>query len=211
MKDTFALVIIGFIVYYYFTKTIYLEREITRFIDLIGEQQVKIDQIKEEQAEQAEAMSQPPSPPPPQLHQHPPHQPPPPLSLHHMSIGHSLDGARERLMDPLVPPVKRGDSSPIQSFMPFNIPTRGEYGPFEQVGYLVSTEDKRKVSILMGRRIHSRQHEYYTFHPDNDKIKIPINIAGGRELREDEKIQVDGLGEAQVNIYDSGTPKYIPY
>lgn len=224
-RDLLTLIIIGLILYYYSTKTNYLESELTKFMDLIGEQQVKIDQIREQQENElsgdgigietddlfdSEQIHSPHSPhlhPPESPHLNHPHVAPPPLNLRNIN----LDGARERLMDPLVPPVRRGETSPMQSFLPFNIPTRGEYGPFEQVGYITSTEDKSKVSILMGRRIHSRQHEYYTFHPQNDKIKIPIDIAGKRELRQDEKIRVDGLGEAQVHIYEQGTPRYIPY
>jgi len=65
---------------------------------------------------------------------------------------------------------------------------------------------------LMGRRIHSRKHEYYTFHHNNPNIKIPINIKGDQEIYDETSLQVPGYkGNFTVKIYDLDHPRYVPY
>ena len=116
----------------------------------------------------------------------------------------------DRLVNPLVPPTRRsGFGMPPSSVAaPINVPTRGEYGPFEMMGYLQNAAGD-KVLRLMGRRIHSNQFEYYTFHPVNDEIKMPLEQS--RELFEGDSITVDQFGDFKVFLYDQDVPRYVPY
>jgi len=90
-------------------------------------------------------------------------------------------------------------------------PTRGEYGSFQQVGYLYNTADVDQAMPLISRRIHSNQYEYYTFHHKNPQIKIPIKIQGNQEINDGDTVSVQGYGNLQAQIYDLDAPRYIPY
>lgn len=119
------------------------------------------------------------------------------------------------LIDPTVPPIRRNPFMtgmlPHPSSMPTNIPTRGEYGPFHMMGYLHNTNDNDQAMPLMGRRIHSNQYEYYTFHHNNPNIKIPINLK--KEINDGENVDIPTYqgNTFQATIYDIDTPRYIPY
>lgn len=120
----------------------------------------------------------------------------------------------ERMMNPFVPPVR----SDTLSFMgalksqPVNIPTRGEYGPFQQFGYLQNSNDIEKAMPLMGRKVDSNRFEYYTFHHNNNAIKIPVNIRGDREINDGDSVNVNGYsGQFTAKLYDLDYPRYIPY
>lgn len=120
----------------------------------------------------------------------------------------------QRMINPFVPPVKRGPLSFVGAWQttPVNIPTRGEYGAFQQVGYLHHTKHNDQAMPLMGRRIHSRKYEYYTFHHANPNIKIPISIKGDDEVYDATTLQVPGYkGNFTVKIYDLDHPRYIPF
>lgn len=116
----------------------------------------------------------------------------------------------DRMINPLVPPTRRSPYGvgPSTIGVPINVPTRGEYGPFQQMGYLQNTAGD-KVLRLMGRRIHSNEFEYYTFHPADDKIKVPLEQK--KELFEGDNIAIDQFGDFKVFIYDTDTPRYVPY
>lgn len=119
---------------------------------------------------------------------------------------------RARMHDPFVPPLRRGPMSLIGAHVtaPVNIPTRGEYGPFQQMGYLSNGNNINQAMPLMGRRIHSNQYEYYTFHHNNPNIKIPID--NPREISDGESITLPGYGSSfSANIYSLDHPRYIPY
>lgn len=120
----------------------------------------------------------------------------------------------ERMMNPFVPPV-RSDSLSVLSMLqtaPVSVPTRGEYGPFQQFGYLQDPNDVEKAMPLMGRKIHNGRFEYYTFHHNNDNIKIPINIKGDQEIYDGSQVSVHGYpGKFTVKLYDLNGLKYIPY
>lgn len=120
----------------------------------------------------------------------------------------------ERMVNPFVPPVQRGPLSYLGAIQttPVGIPTRGEYGPFQQVGYLQSGGNVDHAMPLMGRRIHSNKYEYYTFHHKNPTIKIPINVKADQEIYDDSTIPVPGYtGTFTVKLYELDHPRYIPY
>jgi hypothetical protein len=121
----------------------------------------------------------------------------------------------QRMHHPLTPPVRRGPFSYTGSMGPtihVNTPTRGEYGSFQQMGFLHNANDPDQAMPLVGRRIHSNQYEYYTFHHNNPQIKIPIKLQGNKELNDGEDITVYGYANPlQVKIYDLDAPRYIPY
>lgn len=121
----------------------------------------------------------------------------------------------QRMVHPLSPPLRRGPfgytghSEPV---LPVSMPTRGEYGSFQQNGYLYNAGVPDQAMPLMGRRIHSNQYEYYTFHHNNPQIKIPIKIPGNKEINDGESVQVLGYPQQfQVKIYELDSPRYIPY
>jgi hypothetical protein len=119
----------------------------------------------------------------------------------------------QRMHHPMAPPMRRGDFSysGASPNIPVSIPTRGEYGSFQQMGYLYNQNDNDQAMPLMGRRIHSNQYEYYTFHHNNPNIKIPIKIQGNKEVMDGENVAVDGYTNLQAKIYQIDSPRYIPY
>lgn len=120
----------------------------------------------------------------------------------------------QRMHHPLTPPVRRGPFSYTGTgpSLPVAIPTRGEYGSFQQMGFLINTNDVDQAMPLIGRRIHSNQYEYYTFHHNNPQIKIPIKITGNREINNGDSVTVTGYANPlQAQIYDLDAPRYIPY
>lgn len=119
----------------------------------------------------------------------------------------------QRMFNPFVPPVNRGSLSFLGALKttPVNTPTRGEYGSFQQMGYLQSEDESDHAMPLMGRRIHSNQWEYYTFHHNNPNIKIPLKTKYD-EIRDDSKMNVPGYSSNfTVKIYNLDHPRYIPY
>jgi len=130
----------------------------------------------------------------------------------------------QRMFNPLVAPMRRGEGKYIlppsiyrgrsfdtSIYVPTSIPTRGEHGPFQQIGYLYNTNDPKEAMPLMGRRIHSNQYEYYTLHHKNTNIKIPISVKGNREIDVNEPLTVTGYPDAfSIKIYDLDVPRYLP-
>lgn len=121
----------------------------------------------------------------------------------------------QRMNHPLAPPVRRGPFSGLPaggSTVPILTPTRGEYGSFEQVGFLHNANDTDQAMPLIGRRLHSNQYEYYTFHHNNPQVKIPIKLTGNKEISDGDAITVTGYGtQLTAKIYDLDSPRYIPY
>lgn len=120
----------------------------------------------------------------------------------------------QRMQHPLTPPVRRGPFSYTGTgpSLPVSIPTRGEYGSFQQMGFLHNPNDADQAMPLIGRRIHSNQYEYYTFHHNNPQIKIPIKITGNGEINDGDSITVYGYAnQLTAKIYDLDAPRYIPY
>lgn len=117
----------------------------------------------------------------------------------------------ERFLHPMVPPLRRG---------PLNLGPRGlghRYGygpfsPFNQMGYLHNPDNNEQAMPLMGRRLHSQQYEYYTFHHNNPDIKIPIKIQGDKEIMDGDQVSVPTYnGQFSAKIYELDTPRYVPY
>lgn len=121
----------------------------------------------------------------------------------------------QRMHHPLAPPVRRGPFGGLPaggSTVPILTPTRGEYGSFEQVGFLHNANDTDQAMPLVGRRLHSNQYEYYTFHHNNPQVKIPIKLTGNKEISDGDAITVTGYGtQLTAKIYDLDSPRYIPY
>lgn len=120
----------------------------------------------------------------------------------------------ERMMNPFVPPLQRGPFSYAGAMLtvPVSTPSRGEYGPFQQIGYLQNGNNIDQAMPLMGRRIYSNKYEYYTFHHNNPTIKIPIVTKAGSEIYDDSTITVPGYtGTFAVKMYELDHPRYIPY
>ena len=95
---------------------------------------------------------------------------------------------------------------PTRSLALHTIPTRGYYGPFEQVG--MATNDK-DTFMLMGRKIHSTEMEYYTVNPNNG-MKHEISRKTKYDLYDGDTIVIKGIpGNFTVRLYESEL-KYIP-
>ena len=119
----------------------------------------------------------------------------------------------QRMINPFVPPVQRGpfSASLSEKTLPINIPSRGEYGGFQQVGYAYKPNDHEQMFQLFGRRIHSNKYEYYVVHPIT-QIKMPIKVKNDYELNKDDIIVIKGFqGDFKVEIYDLDQPRYVPY
>ena len=117
----------------------------------------------------------------------------------------------ERFLHPMIPPLRRG---------PFNLgnggrnPNRYGYnGAYNQMGYLLNKDNNDQAMPLMGRRLHSQQYEYYTFHHNNPEIKIPIKINGDKEILNGDTVNVTNYPPDlfKATIYDLDTPRYVPY
>lgn len=121
----------------------------------------------------------------------------------HRYHGRQID--LERMIHPMTPPMRR------ENVIPINIPSRGEYGSFHMMGYLHNTADPKQTMPLMGRRIHSNQYEYYTFHHYNPIIKIPIKI--NKEINDGEKVSISTYPGVNftASLYDTDIPRYLPY
>jgi len=134
-----------------------------------------------------------------------------------LKLGFMINQARqvdmERMMHPMAPPVRRGTFTGMSHVgnMPVNVPTRGEYGPFHMMGYLHNAADPNQAMPLMGRRVHSNQHEYYTFHHNNPAIKIPIKMK--KEIDDGQTVNVSTYPGSNftASIYDVDVPRYVPY
>ena len=121
----------------------------------------------------------------------------------------------QRINDPLTPPLQRLPflSPPInmQPIMPINIPTQGDFGNFQDVGYVYHPQNPELMFPLFGRQIYSNKYEYYVIHPYN-KIKISIKVKNDWELNKDDAVKIKGFpGDFVVEIYDLDQPRYIPY
>ena len=110
----------------------------------------------------------------------------------------------QRFLNPMIPPLRRG---------PLNLRSaRNYYRPFNQMGYLHNVDNHDQAMPLMGRRLHSQQYEYYTFHHNNPEIKIPIKIAGDKEILDSDVVNLENYQNAfKAKIYDLDTLKYVPY
>lgn len=115
-------------------------------------------------------------------------------------------GDLTRMLHPMVPPYRRAGYH-----LNTGIPTRGPYGPFHAMGFLHNAADAEQAMPLMGRRIHSNQYEYYTFHHSNPNIKIPIKEK--KEIDDGATINLQSYPGVsfRVSLYDTDQPAYTPF
>ncbi len=135
-------------------------------------------------------------------------RPPPPRNFMDY-IDEARDYETNRFLQPMMPPLRRG---------PLNLGPGGAsrrrygYGVFNQMGYLRNPDNIDQVMPLMGRQIHSNQFEYYSFHHNNPEVKIPIKIAGDKEINDGDSVNLEAYGKPfNVKIYDLDTPRYVPW
>ena len=119
------------------------------------------------------------------------------------------------MSDPLIAPNRRSLMPPATyqtPAAPIFTPSRGEYDNFQQMGYLYNTDDAKQAMPLVGRRIHSNQYEYYTFHHYNPSLKLPITVTGNKELNDGDNVQITGYqNQFKTKLYDIDVPRYVPY
>jgi hypothetical protein len=121
----------------------------------------------------------------------------------------------QRMRDPLTPPLKSYppylSPYPLPLAPSINIPSRGEIGPFQQLGYCYRANQPDHMFPLFGRPTYSAKWEYYVVHPQNS-IKIPINTKNDWEISNDDDIHIRGFpGSFKVNLYENDQPRYLPF
>ena len=105
--------------------------------------------------------------------------------------------------------------------VPINIPTRGFFPEYKQLGILNRINGKETVLSLLGRPLHTNRQkwQYYTMREYNN-IKLPVSKNGRSctseygcdELFNGDTVYVEGYKDAfKVTIYESESPRYIPY
>lgn len=197
----FVVITIGIIIWVLTRFNNQYQQMVLKLRDMVSEMNTKL--------------SEPPTPSPPSLQspQSPPSEPPSQSDLPQGTV-YQLQRTRDfqRLVDPLIPPIQRGFFPPtVRTQLPFNLATQGDYGNFQQVGYVVSPKDGNQMFRLMGRQLDSYRYEYYVIHPYTE-IKIPITVKNDWELHTDDQVEIPGFkGHYRVQIYDIDRPRYIPY
>ena len=135
--------------------------------------------------------------------------------------------AQRRLSDPLLAPERSNPRmSPFsidvsQVGIPINEPTRGESGPYQQVGYLQA--EGEKILPLFGRQVYpgSNKWTYYTSTDQYHQVKVPIKINnkdctgeyGCDEIYDDSRVDVPAYPnrDFKATIYSLDAPRYIPF
>ena len=138
--------------------------------------------------------------------------------------------AQRRLADPLLAPERSNPRmSPFsinvsEVGIPINEPTRGESGPYQQVGYLrqESSGDDR-ILPLYGRQVYPGSHKwtYYTSTDQYHRVKVPITIDGRDcsseygcdEMQGESNIEIPAYPGRKftATIYSLDAPRYIPF
>lgn len=136
----------------------------------------------------------------------------------------------ERIINPLLPPERSYNNT---YGIPINIPSRGPFQTYQQVGILSKDEIADPAKIpgnnndsnilpLFGRPTYSGSNRwnYYTTSDKFQSVKLPINIDGRKctddlgcdELREGDMVTIPSYnGRFRVEIYDFDKPRYIPF
>jgi hypothetical protein len=136
----------------------------------------------------------------------------------------------ERIINPLLPPER----SYVNTYgVPINIPSRGPFQAYQQVGILSKenivdpdkipgNNNESNILPLFGRPTYtgSNRWNYYTTSDKFQSVKLPINIEGRKctddlgcnELRDGDMISIPSYnGRFKVEIYDFDKPRYIPF
>lgn len=106
--------------------------------------------------------------------------------------------------------------------MRINVPTRGEPPPYQQVGILTDTTNPENVKPLYGRQTYrgSNQWNYFTSLDSHLATKIPIELnnkdctdeRGCTEINKNDTLNIStGDNLYRANIYQTHSPRYIPY
>lgn len=136
----------------------------------------------------------------------------------------------ERIINPLLPPERSYTNT---YGIPINIPSRGPFQSYQQVGILskenIVDPDKipgnnndSNILPLFGRPTYagSNRWNYYTTSDKFQSVKLPINIdnrkctddLGCDELRDGDMVTIPSYnGRFKVEIYDFDKPRYIPF
>ncbi len=126
---------------------------------------------------------------------------------------------RKVLDDSLAPPERRVPEHQYPDEYlkrQINLPTRGYPDNYQLLG-IVSRNNTETAYNLFGRQTfpNSNQYEYYiqaTLH--NNTVKIPLNIYGGKEILDNQSINIPGMNPSNdkfiVKLYDYDVPRYIP-
>jgi hypothetical protein len=136
----------------------------------------------------------------------------------------------ERIINPLLPPERSYTNT---YGIPINIPSRGPFQAYQQVGILSKDEIANPDKIpgnnndsnmlpLFGRPTYagSNRWNYYTTSDKFQSVKLPINIdnrkctddLGCDELRDGDMVTIPSYnGRFRVEIYDFDKPRYIPF
>ena len=136
----------------------------------------------------------------------------------------------ERIINPLLPPERSYTNT---YGIPINIPSRGPFQSYQQIGILSKDEiadpdkipgnnNESNILPLFGRPTYagSNRWNYYTTSDKFQSVKLPINIEGRKctddlgcdELREGDMVTIPSYnGRFRVEIYDFDKPRYIPF
>jgi len=148
-----------------------------------------------------------------------------------MSYGrYEAEKNMERIINPLLPPERSYTNT---YGVPINIPSRGPFQTYQQVGILSKDEiadpakipgnnNESNILPLFGRPTYSGSNRwnYYTTSDKFQSVKLPINIEGRKctddlgcdELRDGDMVSIPSYnGRFRVEIYDFDKPRYIPF
>jgi len=136
----------------------------------------------------------------------------------------------ERIINPLLPPERSYTNT---YGIPINIPSRGPFQSYQQVGILSKenivdpdkipgNNNESNILPLFGRPTYagSNRWNYYTSSDKFQSVKLPINIdnrkctddLGCDELRDGDMVTIPSYnGRFKVEIYDFDKPRYIPF
>jgi hypothetical protein len=136
----------------------------------------------------------------------------------------------ERIINPLLPPERSYTNT---YGIPINIPSRGPFQAYQQVGILSKenivdpdkipgNNNESNILPLFGRPTYmgSNRWNYYTTSDKFQAVKLPINIdnrkctddLGCDELRDGDMVTIPSYnGRFKVEIYDFDKPRYIPF
>jgi hypothetical protein len=136
----------------------------------------------------------------------------------------------ERVINPLLPPERSYNNT---YGIPINIPSRGPFQSYQQIGMLYKenvenpgvipgNNNETNILPLFGRPTYpgSNRWNYYTSSDKFQSVKLPISMDGRKctddlgcnELRDGDMVVIPSYnGRFKVEIYDFDKPRYIPY
>lgn len=143
---------------------------------------------------------------------------------------YEYDKNMERVINPLLPPERSYNNT---YGIPINIPSRGPFQSYQQIGTLYKenienpdvipgNNNESNILPLFGRPTYSGSNRwnYYTSSDKFQSVKLPISMDGRKctddlgcnELRNGDMVVIPSYnGRFKVEIYDFDKPRYIPY